>query len=74
MADNEPRTVPAILADINRLGRTIALHQETYRMGHPGAGDPFGARKMHERRAELLEELAQHEPARPHQLQAVAQA
>lgn len=74
MADNDPRTIAAILADINCLGRTITLYQEAHRMGHPGAGEHFSTRKMHEQRAELLRELAQHEPARPHRLQVVAQA
>lgn len=59
MAD-EPRTVAAILADINSLARAIALHDEARRMGHPEAREPFVARKMHDRRAELLNELAQH--------------
>ncbi|MGH1572692.1 hypothetical protein ACRAWG_20995 [Methylobacterium sp. P31] len=72
MADDEPRTVAAILADITSLDRAIALHEEARRTGHPEAREPFVAKKMHERRAELLEELAQQEPARPHHRRAVA--
>jgi hypothetical protein len=72
MADDEPRTVAAILADITSLDRAIALHEEGRRMGYPGSGEPFVAKRMHERRAELLEELAQHEPPRPHRRRTAA--
>lgn len=72
MADDESRTVAAILADITSLDRAIALHEEGRRMGYPGSGEPFVAKKMHERRAELLEELAQHEPPRPHRRRTAA--
>ncbi|MGH1569416.1 hypothetical protein ACRAWG_00555 [Methylobacterium sp. P31] len=64
MADDEPRTVAAILADIMSLDRAITLHEQARRMGHPEAREPFVAKKMHDRREELLEELAQQEPER----------
>jgi hypothetical protein len=60
MANDEPRTVAAILADINSLARAAALHEQARRMGHQGGVAPSVPRKMHEQRAELLRELAEH--------------
>jgi hypothetical protein len=59
MAKDEPRTAAEILAEIQSLDKALAQHEESYRLGHPVPEGSPTRKELYERRAQLLDELAQ---------------